>query len=141
WITDNLSWHWVFLINVPIGALSLTLVSIFVDEPPALEKRRRHLLKGGLRVDFVGFALVAVALGAIEMTLDRGERNDWFASPMITAFAVIAGLAFAALVPWELSRKEPIIRLDLFAQRNFAIANVFMLRMGLIIFGTTQFIP
>src|SRR6201996_44192 len=71
WITDNFSWHWVFLINVPIGLLSLTLVSIFVEEPEALRKRSKELLSKGLRVDFVGFILVALTLGCLEVTLDR----------------------------------------------------------------------
>ena len=141
WITDNLSWHWVFLINVPIGLLSLTLVSMFVDEPPALERQREQMLKDGLRVDIVGFLLIATALGSLEVTLDRGQRDDWFSSPFIVTFAVMTVVAFAALIPWELTRDKPIARIDLFGRRNFAIANIFMMMMGVIVFGTTQFIP
>ncbi len=141
WITDNLSWHWVFLINVPIGLLSLFLVSIYVDEPQALRKERERLLSKGLKVDWVGFLLIALALGCLEVTLDRGEREDWFSSPMIASFAAISALSMFAFIPWELSQKEPIVRIKLYGQRNFLIANIFMLIMGLIIFGTTQFIP
>jgi DHA2 family multidrug resistance protein len=141
WLTDNLSWHWVFLINVPIGLLSLTLVSIFVDEPPALKKAREKLLRKGLRIDFVGFALVALFLGSLEVTLDRGQREDWFSSPMITTFAILSAAGLIAFIPWELSRKEPIVKIQLYGQRNFLIANIFMLIMGVIIFGSTQFIP
>src|ERR1700691_5682166 len=65
WITDNYSWHWVFLINVPIGILSLVLVGIFVDEPPALVRRSKEFLKNGLRIDFIGFALIALFLGSL----------------------------------------------------------------------------
>jgi multidrug resistance protein len=75
WITDNLSWHWVFLINVPIGLLSLFLVSIFVEEPKVLEQQRKKLLSKGLRVDIIGFALVALFLGCLEITLDRDHRR------------------------------------------------------------------
>jgi DHA2 family multidrug resistance protein len=141
WITDNLSWHWVFFINLPVGILSLILVSIFVDEPPALKVRREQLLRHGVRVDFVGFALVSLFLGCLEVTLDRGQRLDWFSSPMITAFALASGLALIVFIPWELSRRDPIVQIRLFAQRNFLIANIFMLIMGIIVFGTTQFIP
>jgi DHA2 family multidrug resistance protein len=141
WITDNLSWHWVFLINVPVGILSLILVTIFVDEPLVLKKQTEKLWKKGLSVDVVGFALVALFLGCLEVTLDRGQREDWFSSPMIVTTAAISAIGLIAFVPWELSRKDPIVRIDLYGQRNFFIANIFMLIMGLIIFGSTQFIP
>jgi MFS transporter, DHA2 family, multidrug resistance protein len=141
WITDNLSWHWVFLINVPIGLLSLFLVSIYVQEPKAMEQERKKLLKKGLSIDIVGFALVALFLGCLEVTLDRGQRLDWFSSPLITSFAIVCGLSLIAFIPWELTRKDPIVRIDLFGNRNFLIANIFMMIMGVIVFGTTQFIP
>jgi DHA2 family multidrug resistance protein len=141
WITDNYSWHWVFLINVPIGILSLTLVGLFVDEPPALVKRAKELVAGGLKIDFIGFALIALFLGSLEVTMDRGQRDDWFSSPMITSFAILGTLALVIFIPWELAQKDPIVRVDLFKRANFAISNIFMLLVGMILFGTTQFIP
>src|ERR1700748_3537192 len=135
WITDNYSWHWVFLINVPIGVLSLVLVGMFVDEPPVLVKQTKKLRKKGLSIDIVGFALVALFLGCLEVTLDRGQREDWFSSPMIVTTAILSLAGLIAFIPWELSRKDPIVRIDLFGQRNFLIANIFMLIMGLIVFG------
>lgn len=141
WITDSYSWHWVFLINIPIGILSLILVNIFVNEPPVLIKRAKELRAKGFSVDIVGFILVALFLGCLEVTLDRGQTDDWFSSSMITTTACICGAAFLIFIPWELTRKEPIVRIDLFANRNFSIANIFMLIMGVIVFGTTQFIP
>ena len=141
WITDNASWNWVFLINVPFGMLSLFLVSIFVDEPEAVLRRTRELRAGGLRIDYVGFALAALFLGFLELTLDRGQREDWFSSPMITTFALIAGVAFMILIPWELTREDPVIALRLFKNRNFSLTSFFFLLVGMIIFGTTLFIP
>ena len=141
WITDNYSWHWVFLINVPIGILSLILVALFVDEPPALVKRAKALVAGGLKIDYIGFALIALFLASLEVTMDRGQRDDWFSSPMITSFAILGVLSLAAFIPWELTRKDPIVRIDLFKRANFAISNIFMLLVGMILFGTTQFIP
>jgi DHA2 family multidrug resistance protein len=138
WITDNMSWHWVFLINLPIGLLSLFLVNIFVDEPPALKKAAEE--KKG-KFDFVGFALIALFLGCLEVTLDRGQTDDWFASPVICTFAVVAVLSLIAFIPWELAQKQPVVEIRLFGQRNFLIANIFMMIMGVIVFGTTQFIP
>jgi DHA2 family multidrug resistance protein len=140
-ITDNIGWHWIFLINVPIGIASLFLVNTFVCEPAILEQERRAKLKGGLRVDYIGFILVALGLGCLELTLDRGEREDWFASGFITTTAIISGLSLIGLVVWELTRKEPIVDLKLFRSRNFSLCCLFMGTAGLIIFGTTQLIP
>jgi DHA2 family multidrug resistance protein len=140
-VTDLFSWHWVFLINVPIGALSLFLVGMLVDEPEAIEKERQSKLKGGLRVDWVGFLLVAGALGFLELTLDRGQRDDWFSSWFITFCAVASAVSFIAFVPWELSRKDPIVDLRILGQRNFGIAFILMMVTGVVVFGTSQFIP
>ncbi len=141
WITDNFSWHWVFLINVPVGILSLVLVSLFVDEPKALKAQTRAIRAKGIRVDYAGFALVALFLGGLEVTLDRGQREDWFSSPMIISTAAMSAIGFLLLIPWEWSHDDPVVNIKLFRSRNFAIANIFMLLMGLIVFGTTQFIP
>jgi DHA2 family multidrug resistance protein len=141
WITDNYSWHWVFLINVPVGLLSLLLVSIYVDEPKVLRDRSAELRRGGLDIDYVGFAFVALWLGCMEVTLDRGQRDDWFASPVITTVAIVAALSFVALIPWELMRKDPIVNVQLFRRRNFVIASLLLVLLGVIVFGSTQFIP
>jgi DHA2 family multidrug resistance protein len=141
WLTDAASWHWVFLINVPIGMLSLFLVGMLVDEPPALQEERREKLRHGLKVDWVGFLLVAGSLGFLELTLDRGQRDDWFSSGFISFCAIASAASFIALVPWELTRKEPIVDLRIIGQRNFAIAFVLMMVTGLVVFGTTQFLP
>ena len=140
-ITDNFSWHWCFLINVPVGAVSLLLVNHFVDEPAALKRDRQALLKGGLKVDIVGFVLVALFLGLLEVTLDRGQTDNWFSSPFILSSATISALAFILFIPWELTRRDPIVPIGMFGRRNFAIASIFLLITGVIIFGTTQFIP
>ncbi|MBV8394293.1 MAG: DHA2 family efflux MFS transporter permease subunit [Alphaproteobacteria bacterium] len=141
WITDNFSWRWVFLINLPFGVMSLILVTLFVDEPKALIKARAKLLARGLSIDWQGFLLVALFLGCLEITLDRGQRDDWFSNPMIVTTAITAAIAVLVFIPWELSRRDPIVKIQLFRQPNFAIANIFMLIMGVIVFGTTQFIP
>ncbi|HEY5049207.1 MAG TPA: DHA2 family efflux MFS transporter permease subunit [Rhizomicrobium sp.] len=141
WITDNWSWHWVFLINVPVGILSMVLTYMFVDEPPALKEQRQKMLQGGLRVDFWGFAFMALFLGGLEIALDRGQRDNWFESAFITSCAAISVVSFLLFIPWELRRKDPIVHIRMFFERNFAVASVLMLAMGTIIFGSTQFIP
>src|SRR5689334_3802055 len=141
WLTDNYSWHWIFLINGPIGLLSLGLVGWLVTEPDILKRERRERLAGGLRVDWIGFLLIALALGCLEVVLDKGEREDWFSSGFIVAFVAVSIAAFVLFVPWELSRADPIVEVRLFARRQFATANLMMLSLGAILFGTTQLIP
>ena len=141
YITDTISWHWIFLINVPVGLISLLLTYIFVNEPKILQDERKQRLKDGLNLDYVGFALIILGLGFLEVTLDRGERDDWFSSGFIVATAMISGVSLVLLVIWELCHKDPIIDLRLFGNRNFGIASLFMMTTGLIIFGTTQLIP
>ncbi len=141
WITDNYSWHWIFLVNVPVGILSLFLVNIFVDEPQKLVDERKARLKKGLDVDWVGFLLVAIGLGSLEIFLDRGERDDWFGSGFITTAAIVAAVAIVFLVIWELTRKDPIVNLRLMGNRNFAAVLGVMFTTGVILFGTTQLIP
>jgi DHA2 family multidrug resistance protein len=141
WLTDNYSWHWIFLINGPIGIVSLILVQWMVAEPEVLERERRERLAGGLRVDWIGFLLVALWLGCLEVVLDKGEREDWFQSNFIITFFVLSIVAFALFVPWELSRAAPIVEVRLFFRRQFATANLMMLALGAILFGTTQLIP
>jgi len=140
-ITDNASWQWCFLINVPVGILSLFLVHSFVNEPKALIDDRKKLLSRGLRVDFIGFILVALFLGCLEVTLDRGQRDDWFSNPTIVATAVISALSLILFIPWELTREEPIVPIAMFGRRNFGVASIFLMLTGVIIFGTTLFIP
>ncbi|HEY3786538.1 MAG TPA: DHA2 family efflux MFS transporter permease subunit [Steroidobacteraceae bacterium] len=140
-ITDRFSWHWVFLINVPIGALSLFLVQMLVSEPKLLQKERAQRLKRGIRLDVPGALLIAMGLAFLEVTMDRGQREDWFSSPLITSSAAIAGVSLIAFVVWEWFHTEPLLDMKLFRNRNFAVANLVIMIVGVILFGTTQFIP
>ncbi len=141
WITDNFSWHWIFFINVPIGLISLALVQWLVDEPEVLEDERRERLAGGLRVDWVGFALIAMTLGCLEVVLDRGQIDDWFRSTTIIAFTAMAAISFLLFVPWELSHDDPIVELRLLFHRQFGMSFFVMLMIGAILFGSNQIMP
>jgi DHA2 family multidrug resistance protein len=141
WITDNFSWHWIFFINVPIGILSLALVQWLLVEPPALELERRELLRGGLKIDYVGFALVTMWLGCLEIVLDKGQREDWFNSSFIIAFAAVSAASAFLFVPWELTRKNPIVEVRLLFQRQFGVSFVVMAAVGAVLFGSTQLLP
>ncbi|MET4276159.1 MULTISPECIES: DHA2 family efflux MFS transporter permease subunit [unclassified Bradyrhizobium] len=141
WITDTYTWHWVFLINVPMGLLSLFLVGTLVKEPSGAEEEREKLLSKGLRVDYVGFLLVASGLGSLEYVLDEGQRNDWFGSNMIVFFAVLSAVSLVALIPWELTREDPIVDLRLLGRRQFAACFLVMLATGAVLISTTQLLP
>jgi MFS transporter, DHA2 family, multidrug resistance protein len=107
WITDNYSWHWVFLINVPVGLVSLCLTSTLLATPAAEERRRWDILRRGLRIDYIGFGLVALGLGCLQIVLDKGEREDWFASTFIVVFTVISAVALVMLIVRELTHADP----------------------------------
>jgi DHA2 family multidrug resistance protein len=141
WITDNFSWHWIFFINVPIGILSLALVQWLLVEPPALERERRELLRGGVKIDYVGFALVALWLGCLEIVLDKGQREDWFQSDFIIAFAAISVVSALIFIPWELIRKDPIVEVRLLFHRQFGVSFLVMAAVGAVLFGSTQLLP
>jgi MFS transporter, DHA2 family, multidrug resistance protein len=141
WITDNYSWHWIFFINVPFGIVSLLLVQWLVVEPEVLERERAQRLAGGLKVDWVGFALIALTFGSLEFVLDRGQIDDWFDSTLIVIFATIAACSFIFLVPWELTRDDPIVDLQLLLRRQFGMAFIVMFAVGVILFGTNQITP
>jgi DHA2 family multidrug resistance protein len=138
WLSDNVSWQWCFLINVPVGLLATGLISVILHEPARAESR---LQQQEGRFDVVGFMLIATFLGALEVVLDRGLEDDWFASPFIVTFAVVCGLAFVLMIPWGLSRRNPIIDLRMLASRQFGACFLVMLATGAILLATTQFLP
>ncbi|HTX24756.1 MAG TPA: DHA2 family efflux MFS transporter permease subunit [Steroidobacteraceae bacterium] len=140
-ITDQYSWRWVFLINVPVGLLSLALVQVLVTEPELLRRERRERRRRGIRLDLAGAALIAIGLGFLEVTMDRGERDDWFSSELIRTTAVIATLGLLGFVVREWLAREPLLDLKLFAHRNFAVATLVIAVVGVVMFGTTQFLP
>ena len=142
YITDNYNWRWVFLINIPIGALSLFLTNRFVHDPPSFEQERASARVGGkLRVDLVGIALIGVGSACLEVLLDRGQIDDWFGSTVICWMFAIAVLCLGAAVFWELYTPDPIIDLRLLKVRNFAIASVFYFVFGVGLFASTTMIP
>jgi MFS transporter, DHA2 family, multidrug resistance protein len=141
WITDNYSWHWIFFINLPFGVMSLALVQWLLVEPAVLERERKERLAHGLKVDWVGFILVTLFLGCLEIVLDKGQRDDGFNSDFIITFSAISFVAFLLFLPWELSRKDPIVDVRLLLGLQFGTAFAVMLAVGAILFGSTQLLP
>ena len=141
WITDNYSWNWIFFINVPVGIISLALVQWLVVEPAALEKERAERLRGGINADWVGIVLIALALGCLEILLDKGQREDWFQSRFIIGFSLASVAAFAVFFPWEWRRKEPVVDVRLLFTRQFGMSFIVMMAIGAVLFSTIQLLP
>src|SRR5271168_807149 len=96
WITDNASWRWVFLINVPVGVVLTILLSNMIQDSPELIRARLAKLKDGLRVDYLGFGLIAIGLGFLQIVLDKGQEDDWLQSPFIVWMAIGSVVALIA---------------------------------------------
>ena len=141
YLTDTFSWHWVFLINLPVGLISLVLTWMFVHDSPLVVKEREERIARGVKVDYVGFILVAIGFGCLQVVLDRFERDDGFSSTFITGFALASGVSLITLVIWELWVDQPIVNLRLLKVPAFAISNVVMFAFGFMIVSTTQLLP
>src|SRR5579863_2345178 len=138
WITDNYSWRWIFLLNVPVGIVSLLMISLLIISP-AQEIRRTF--KQGLKIDFIGLGLLGVGLGFLQIVLDKGQRDDWFGSPFIVWGTVISVTALIALVIREWTTDDPVVDLHLFKDRNFAISTFMMYTLGVVLYGSTLLLP
>ncbi len=137
WITDDYSWHWIFFINVPIGLLSLFLTHRMVEDPPWIEEERQ----AGIRIDYIGLALIVTGVACFQFVLDKGQENDWFASPLITVMFSIGIPVLAALFLWEWFHPDPIVDVRLLKNRNFGTAVFFSFILGVVLFGSTVLIP
>jgi DHA2 family multidrug resistance protein len=141
WITDNMSWRWVFLVNVPVSVVLFFAIDIMISDPPAQVAARQARLKAGIRIDYLGFGLLALGLGCLQLVLDRGQEDDWFGSDTIATATVLAALALGGMIAWELARADPIVDLKLLRNRSFAIANLLMFTLGFVLFGSTVLLP
>lgn len=135
WITDNYSWRWIFYINVPVGALAIFMANTFIEDPPYIKNQRPG------RIDYIGFGLMALGLATLQLVLDKGQEEDWFASSFILWATVLAGVALIAFVIWELSTPEPIVNLRVLTNRNFAVGTMVMTIIGVVLYGTIALLP
>ncbi len=135
WITDSYSWRWIFYINLPIGLLALFMVNLYVEDPPYLRKA----FKGA--IDYLGFGLMALWLGTLQLVLDKGQEADWFAAPWICWTAAISTLALVAFIIRELTDRDPIVQLRIFLNRNFAMGTLITCIYGFILYAATAMLP
>ena len=137
WITFNYSWRWIFFINLPVGVMTWLLVRRFVEDPPYLAK----LKAAGVKLDYIGIALLALGIGALQILLDKGQEDDWFGSHFITTLVVIATVCLISLVIWEFYQKAPIIDVRMFKNFNFAGSSLMMFMLGILLFSSLVLMP
>jgi MFS transporter, DHA2 family, multidrug resistance protein len=142
WITDHFSWRWVFFINVPIGLVSLFLTSRLVSDPPQFTEEVRAARSGGkLKIDYLGISLIAIGFGALEIVLDKGQREDWLESHFIVTFLCLAVTALITAAIYEWRHHDPVVEITLFKERNFALSNILYFTFFFVLFGSTVLIP
>ena len=132
WLTEYYSWRWVFYINLPLGLLTWFGLAAYIKETPIDHERK---------FDWLGFVFLSIALGALQMMLDRGESLDWFMSPEVVIEACLACLAFYLFLAHILTFSNPFIEPSLFKDRNFSLGLVFIFVVGIILLATMALLP
>ncbi len=135
WITDNFTWRWIFLINVPVGIVALWLMRRFLHDPPWIRNARPA------RLDVIGFSFMALWLGCQEVLFDKGQEADWFGSHFIVWMAVLAAVGLVAFVTRMRAAKRPFVDLGVLRNYNFSLGLALMFSAGLILYGLTATIP
>src|SRR5882672_1871324 len=133
WITDNISWPWIFYINLPVGLAAVTVTWIIY--------RTRETPTRKLPIDGVGLGLIVLWVGALQIMLDKGKDLDWFGSTLIVSLAIAAVVGFALFLVWELTEEHPVVDLRLFARRNFWTSSLAMSLAYGTFFGNVVLLP
>jgi DHA2 family multidrug resistance protein len=137
WITDNLSWPWIFFINLPVGLFTLGLVSRVLEDPPYLRGQKT----AGVKMDYVGIALLTLGVGSLQIFLDKGQQCDWTSSSFIVTLMGISAVCLTALVVWEWFQKDPVVNIRLLKNHNFLASNAMMFSAGIIMFSSIVLMP
>jgi MFS transporter, DHA2 family, multidrug resistance protein len=135
WLTDNWSWRWAFYINLPVGVLAFFLMSWLVEDPPYIRAGRSG------RIDGMGFALMTLFLGTLQIMLDKGQDADWFSAVWLRWFAVISALSLIGFIVRELWTEHPLVDLRVFKNRNFAVSCVLFGLFGMSLYALITLQP
>jgi DHA2 family multidrug resistance protein len=135
WITDSYSWRWIFYINLPVGLLALFMVNMFVEDPPYI----RQAFRGA--IDYLGFGLMAIWLGTLQLLLDKGQEADWFRADWIRWTAAASVFALIAFIFREFTHREPIVQLRILRDQNFSVGTVIACLYGFVLYGSTAMLP
>jgi len=135
WLTDTYSWRWCFYINLPVGLVTIVMIRAFLEDPPHLQRT------GRTRIDYIGFALMALALGSLQIVLDKGQEVDWFAATWIRILSVVSVTAFVAFVICELRAVHPVVDLRVVRNRTFTTGTLMITAVGAVIYTITAMLP
>jgi DHA2 family multidrug resistance protein len=135
YITDTYSWRWVFFINIPVGAVAVFLISMLVEDPPWLPRSKLG------DIDYIGLGLIALGLGALQVTLDRGQQEDWLSSSFIRITATLAVFGIVGAIVWLLKAPKPVVSLSVLKDRNFAMSCVCIAATGGVLYAGAVVIP
>ncbi len=137
YLIEHLDWRWIFFVNVPVGILAVIANSVLVQDPPSEEEKRKT--KRG--IDYVGLSLIVIGIGCMQIMIDRGEDDGWFGSPFIRTMAVLGFLGIFGAICWLLTARKPIIDLEVFRDKNFAMGCVLIGAMGFALYASAVVIP
>ncbi len=135
WFTDNFSWRWIFFVNVPFGIIAIFMTQKFVEDPPYILKIKN------IKIDYYGFTLMSIGLGALQLVLDKGQEADWFQASWVCWTLVLIVISFLMFVVWELRTKDPICDLRILKDRNLVGSMVICFMIGAILYGTMTLAP
>jgi DHA2 family multidrug resistance protein len=135
WITDGYSWRWIFYINLPVGLLALLMVNLFVEDPPYI----RQAFRGA--IDYLGFGLMVVWLGTLQLLLDKGQEADWFQADWIRTITAVSAIALLGFLLREFTHREPIVQLRVLGDRNFSLGTLITGLYGFVLYGVTAMLP
>jgi DHA2 family multidrug resistance protein len=134
WLTDTYSWRWVFYINIPIGIASIVMTKLYIFDPPYLRAQSRG-------VDYWGIGMLVVGIGALQIVLDKGQQEDWFASRFIVGLTIVSAVGLVALVIHQLTTENPIVNLRVFKERSYAVGVFLMTIVGFVLYGSMVLLP
>ena len=134
WITDNYSWRWIFYLNLPVGLISMVMMSRYVFDPP-------YIGRNGRRVDLWGIGFLALGIGSLQVILDTGQRKDWWSSDYIRFFALCSAFGLIALVVRELWIRDPVVDLRALKERSFGTGVFLISLLGFVLYASLVLLP
>ena len=134
WLTDSYSWRWVFYINIPVGIASIIMTRLFIFDPPYIQRKSE-------RIDYAGIGLLAVGIGALQLLLDKGQEEDWFAATSMQITAAVAVVGIVAFIVRELRTEHPVVDLRVFRARTYAAGVFLMTVLGFVLYGSLVLLP
>jgi MFS transporter, DHA2 family, multidrug resistance protein len=134
WLTDNYSWRWVFYINLPVGMASIVMTRLFIFDPPYIRRSNKG-------IDYWGIGLLALGIGALQVVLDKGQEDDWFASHWIVALTIASACGIVLFILRELMTRNPVVHLSVFRNRTYSSGVFLMTVVGFVLYGSMLLVP